>query len=74
MRCTFTAANVLVDSDLRLKIGDLGQACRLRQADIMTGEYPEQMDLRVQSAHYRAPEILGAAKRYGIKIDSWSIG
>lgn len=74
VRCIFAAENVLVDADLRVRIGGLDQACRLRQADVFTGDYPEQMDLHVQSPYYRAPEIMLGAKRYGVKIDSWSLG
>lgn len=65
---------MLVDGELRIKVADLGLACKLGQADAVTGKEAVEMDRMIQTMYYRAPEIMAGAKRYGVKVDSWSIG
>lgn len=62
-------ANLLVDYNGVLKIGDFGLA-NYFQPD----QKQQPLTSRVVTLWYRAPELLLGATAYGVAIDMWSVG
>ncbi|XP_019155533.1 PREDICTED: probable serine/threonine-protein kinase At1g09600 [Ipomoea nil] len=62
-------ANLLVDNNGILKIGDFGLA-NYFQPD----QKQQPLTSRVVTLWYRAPELLLGATAYGVAIDMWSVG
>ncbi|KAL8144362.1 hypothetical protein V2J09_017394 [Rumex salicifolius] len=61
-------ANLLINNDGVLKIGDFGLATFFRP------ERAEPLTSRVVTLWYRAPELLLGSTDYGIAVDMWSAG
>jgi len=64
-------ANVLVNSDVKIKIGDLGLSRSMAHEN--DGDDKEQLTEYVVPRWYRAPEIM-VGSNYDYAIDMWSIG
>ncbi|XP_071742590.1 probable serine/threonine-protein kinase At1g09600 [Rutidosis leptorrhynchoides] len=61
-------ANILLDNNGILKIGDFGLAARFEPGQ------KEPLTSRVVTLWYRAPELLFGSTSYGVAIDMWSAG
>lgn len=61
-------ANILVDSNGALKIGDFGLAT------ILNPRKKGQLTSCVVTLWYRAPELLLGTTNYGAAVDLWSVG
>lgn len=62
-------ANLLVDNNGTLKIGDFGLANNFRP-----DQKQQPLTSRVVTLWYRPPELLLGATEYGVAIDMWSVG
>jgi len=62
-----TPDNVLVDSELHVKIIDFGLSRGVAKENELLTEY-------VCTRWYRAPEIMVSRQRYGTKVDVWAVG
>lgn len=61
-------ANLLIDSNGILKIGDFGLSTFVRQ------NQKQPMTSRVVTLWYRPPELLLGSTNYGVSVDLWSAG
>ena len=67
-------ANLVVDSQCRLKICDLGLSRHIADSlAVPEGEDAKFTDY-VVTRWYRAPELLMGSKRYSTKVDTWAAG
>ncbi|CAM9472169.1 unnamed protein product, partial [Hapterophycus canaliculatus] len=60
-------SNLLIDTNLQLKLADFGLARRL-------SDLPTDLTNRVITLWYRPPELLLGATRYGPSVDCWGVG
>ncbi|CAM9615602.1 unnamed protein product [Scytosiphon promiscuus] len=60
-------SNLLIDTNLQLKLADFGLARRL-------SDLPADLTNRVITLWYRPPELLLGATRYGPSVDCWGVG
>lgn len=61
-------ANLLINNDGVLKIGDFGLATLFRPGQ------KQPLTSRVVTLWYRAPELLLGSTNYGVAVDMWSVG
>ncbi|OMO78167.1 hypothetical protein CCACVL1_14610 [Corchorus capsularis] len=61
-------ANLLVDNEGNLKLGDFGLACAF------LNDHSRNTAYCVVTLWYRSPELLLGAEKYGPAIDMWSVG
>ncbi|KAJ8750021.1 hypothetical protein K2173_013936 [Erythroxylum novogranatense] len=62
------AANVLINNEGILKIGDFGLA------NVLNLRSKQQLTSRVVTLWYRPPELLMGSTSYGVAVDLWSVG
>lgn len=61
--------NILITSDMHVKIADFGLACLYLESD-KNRTYSHQVATRF----YRAPELLLGSTNYNLKVDLWAFG
>lgn len=68
-------ANLLISSDGRLKIADLGLSrIFLTAEDVKNGQRKRHYSHQVATRWYRAPELLYGSRTYTEGVDLWSVG